>query len=425
VEVGGGKAASGVVDAYPGKEEPTRIEVRQKRLTQVLGIEIPSDRVEQTLTSLGFGVTAKPPDGFEVEVPYWRRDVRIADDVAEEVARIVGYEAIPIEPIAGRVPPRVPQPRRELREQVRDILAAAGMQEIITYPLTSLSTLERVVPPKRLANEPPLAVMNPLNVGQERLRTSLRGSVLSAVASNQRLQNETFALFETSRVYLPGEEQLPNELEHLVGAVTGRRVDRWGRASDEWVGFFDAKAYVERLFDRLGVGAEYSTIEEYGMVPGRTSEIRAPRKDDKDDKENKRVGVIGQVHPATGSAFGVEQDVYLFEIVLDELLPLVAPVRHYQSLSRFPPVVEDLAVVVDQELPAAQVRTGILGHPLVASAELFDEYVGEPVPAGKKSLAFSVSYQAPDRTLTEKEVARARERIVGRLRKDLGAELRG
>jgi phenylalanyl-tRNA synthetase beta chain len=230
------------------------------------------------------------------------------------------------------------------------------------------------------------------------------------------LRNEAFSVFEASRVYLPGKEQLPNEVEHLAGAVTGRRVDRWGRATEESIGFFDAKANLERLFDRLGVAVEYESAEEYGMIPGRTAEIRAGEK---------RIGLLGQVHPTTASYFGVERDVYLFEIVLDELLPLVSPVRHYQAIPRFPPVVEDLAVVVDQELPASKVHAGILGHPLVASVELFDEYVGEPVPAGKKSLAFSVSYQAPDRTLTEKDVAKARERIVGRLRKDLGAELRG
>ena len=189
VELGGGKAAAGVVDAYPGKPTKTRIEVKRQRLAQVLGIDVPDDQVESTLRLLGFEVTPKLPDGWVVEPPYWRQDVHIPDDVAEEVARIVGYELIPIEPLAGRVPPRVPQPRRELRDKVRDVLASAGMQEIVTYPLMSRESLERVVAPERLAREEPLAVVNPLNVGQERLRTSLRGSVLSTVAANQRWQN--------------------------------------------------------------------------------------------------------------------------------------------------------------------------------------------------------------------------------------------
>jgi phenylalanyl-tRNA synthetase beta chain len=415
VEIGGGRAASGIVDAFPVPQAETRIEVRRKRLGQVLGIEVTDTQVESTLRALGFEVTPKPPDGWEVRPPYWRRDVRIPDDVTEEIARIVGYELIPTEPLTGSIPPRVTQPRRELRETVRDVLAASGMQEIITYPLTSRHVLERVVPPERLARAEPLAVVNPLNVGEECLRTSLRGSVLSTVASNQKLQPEAFAFFETSRVYLPGDE-LPEEIEHLVGAVTGRRVDRWGRATDAVVDFYDAKGYLERLFDRLGVSVTYADLAEFGMIPGRTAELRV---------EGAPIGCLGQVHPSTAGAFGIDRDVYLFEVSLDALLPYVSSVRHYRPVSRFPPVVEDLAVVVAQSVPAAQVRDGILAHPLVSSVEIFDEYVGDPVPAGKKSLAFSVSYQAPDRTLTEKEVAKARERIVAALRKDLGAELRG
>jgi phenylalanyl-tRNA synthetase beta chain len=413
VEIGEGRAASGIVDAYPVPQTETRIEVRRKRLGQVLGIEVTDHQVEGTLRSLKFGVKAKA-DGWEVRPPYWRRDVRIPDDVAEEIARIVGYELIPIEPLTGSIPPRVTQPRRELRETVREVLAASGMQEIITYPLTSRQVLERVVPSERLARAEPLAVVNPLNVGEECLRTSLRGSVLSTVAANQRLQPEAFAVFETSRVYLPGDE-LPEEVEHLVGAVTGRRIDRWGRATSAGVDFFDAKGYLERLFDRLGVSVSCADLEEFGMIPGRTAELRV---------EGTPIGCLGQVHPSTAGAFGIDQDVYLFEVTLDALLPYVSSVRHYRPVSRFPALVEDLAVVVAQSVPAARVRDLILEHPLVSSVELFDEYFGEPVPSGKKSLAFSVSYQSPDRTLTEKEVGKARERIVGALRKDLGAELR-
>jgi phenylalanyl-tRNA synthetase beta chain len=415
VELAGGKAAEGIVDAYPGKAEKVQIALERRRLSQVLGIDVSAEKVHETLSSLGFKVHQVSPDRFKVDVPYWRRDVCIPDDLAEEVARIVGYDQIPTEPITGRVPPQVPQPERELRERVQDILSAAGMQEVITYPLTNTDALEGVVPPESREALEPLAVVNPLNVGQERLRTSLRGSVLGCVAANQRLHPEAFALFETSRIFLPGDELLPNELEHVVGAVSGHRVDRWGRATEEWIDFFDAKAYAEQLFDRMGLNEEYVAVDEYGMVPGRTAEIRVNKK---------RVGVIGQVHPKTAGAFGVEQDVFLFEVVLDELVPLLKPVRHYEPLSRFPSVEEDLALVVDMALPAERVRADIVGHPLVTSAELFDEYVGEPVPKGKRSLAFSVSYQARDRTLTDKEIAKTRTKIVERLRRELGAELR-
>lgn len=142
------------------------------------------------------------------------------------------------------------------------------------------------------------------------------------------------------------------------------------------------------------------------------------------DMKPNRVGVLGQVQPPTASYFGVEQDGYLFEVVLDALVSLVTPIRRFEPLSPFPRVEEDLAVVVDRELSAARVRAELLKHPLVVSAEPFDEYIGEQVPEGKKSLAFAVSYQAPDRTLTDTEVAEAREDILAHLRETVRAELR-
>ncbi|MCI0408838.1 MAG: phenylalanine--tRNA ligase subunit beta, partial [Acidobacteria bacterium] len=197
--------------------------------------------------------------------------------------------------------------------------------------------------------------------------------------------------------------------------VSGQRVDRWGQPTEESVDLFDAKSYLARLFDRLDLEPEYVACEEFAFVPGRTAEMRVG---------GKRVGLLGQVHPATAAQFEVKREVYYFEIVLDEVLPLLSQKRPYRVLSRFPPVFEDLAVVVDQTVTAAEVQAAITGHPLVVSATAFDEYMGKQVLTGRKSLAFSVCYQAPDRTLTEADVAKARESILARLRRDLKAELR-
>lgn len=414
VELASGKAAQGLVDAYPEPSSPVTVELPKKRIPQVLGIEPPEETVVSSLEALGFGVASRNGH-YDVDVPYWRRDVQFPDDVVEEVARMVGYDTIPAEPLAGRVPPGVPQPIRELRERVRDILVGAGMQEAITYPLTSIELLEHVESPDELAKAPPLAVVNPLNVGEERLRTSLRASMLQCVAHNLRITKERLCLFEAARVYTPSSEVLPTEAEHVVGAVTGARLDRFGNITDELVDFFDAKAYVERLLERLNVSVEFHPAEEYGMLSGRTAEVRIG-----DDA----IGVVGQVHPKTGGELGLDQDVYLFEVRLDAVLPYVPPVAHYESFSKYPAVVEDLAVVVDRGQTAGALLAEITAHPLVAKARVFDEYTGEQVPEGKKSLAFQVSYQAPDRTLTDSDVAKARNKIVGRLEKRWGAELR-
>jgi phenylalanyl-tRNA synthetase beta chain len=414
VEHAGASAAEGLVDVYPGISPPVVVSLPRKRIPQVLAIDPPEASVVAHLEALGFEVSPEA-DRYVVSVPYWRRDVRISDDVVEEIARMEGYDSIPVEPIRGRVPPRVVQPLRELRERLKDFLVEAGMQEVITYPLTSLQVLSRVVAPDELEKARPLAVVNPLNAGQERLRTSLRASILDVVARNLRLGRTRIAVFEAARVYLPAGSVLPDERERIVGAVAGPRLDRWGNPAAESVDFFDAKAFVQQIFDRSGLDASYAEAAEFGLLEGRTAEIRVGET---------RVGVLGQVHPKTAEAFELAEDVYLFEILLEDLLPQVKPVPHYRALAKFPAVVEDIAVIVPREATASSIVEEILAHPLARSASVFDEYQGESIPEGKKSLAFSIAYQAPDRTLTDADVKKAREKIVARLAAKFGAELR-
>jgi phenylalanyl-tRNA synthetase beta chain len=415
LELAGGQAAPGVIDVYPGKQRVTRIAVTQERLRKILGVQLPVSHVRQTLMSLGFGCRWLPPDRYVVRVPYWRTDVRIPDDVAEEVARVVGYDELPTTTLAGVIPPATPQPARQLRERVGDMLAAAGMQEVITYSLTDLENLAKVLSPEALAAHPPLRAANPMSRQQEYLRTTLRASLLEALAANLRhRQAGMIALFETARLYLSRPDDLPQEVECLAGVVSGARPDRWGHPS-ETVDFFDAKAYLDFLFDRLSLAPAYEDSEDFALLPGRSGEARL---------NGQRLALVGQVHPRVAAAFDIEQDVFLFEVDLDALLPHIGKPHHYQPLSRFPAVEEDIAIVVDEGLPAAQVQAIIESSSLVQRAVLFDVYTGPPVPAGKKSLAYSLTYQSFEHTLTDAEVQRERQRILERLSRQVGAELR-
>jgi phenylalanyl-tRNA synthetase beta chain len=415
VELAGGRAAEGIIDVYPGKRRETRITVTQDRLRRVLGLQLPTPQVRQTLTFLGFGCRWVPPDRYVVRVPYWRTDVRIPDDVAEELARIIGYDELPITSLGGAIPPAQPQPSRELRERAKDILASAGMQEVITYSLTNLESLGKVLPPEDVRLRPPLRVANPMSHQQEYLRTSLRASLLETLASNLRHHQGRIALFEAARLYLPRPEELPQEVESLAGVVTGDQPDRWSQPGGEPVDLYDAKAYLEFLFDRLGLAVSYHDGEDFALVPGRTAEVRL---------DDQRVGLVGQVHPEVAAAFDIEQDVYLFEVDLEALVPQVGKPRLYQPLSRFPAVQEDIAIVVDEGVTAAQVQAIIEAFPLVQRATLFDVYTGPPVPPGKKSLAYSIAYQSLDHTLSDAEVNRQRRGILERLKGQVGAVLR-
>ena len=428
VEIAGGTASVGCVDVYPQKEKERRVEMTRDRMVRLLGIEPTTARVREALGGLGFSARWVPPDRFVVRVPYWRPDVRIADDVAEEVARVIGYDEIPAKLIEGGVPPPIEQPLRDLRERARDLLAAAGMHEVITYSMTTLEALSRVMPKEELAIYPPYRVTNPVSGDHDTLRPTLRASLLQALASNLRYQHGEVAIFETARVYqrpderLPqsgrpfGEEALPEETERVAGVVSGRRLDRWGRPGTEAVDFFDAKAYVEDLLRGLGIDAEYVAGTEFAMAPGRTAEIRAG---------GESVGVLAQVHPETAAAFGIEQDAYLFDLSLDALLPHVQRVTKMRPVSRFPSVEEDLALIVDDAVTAEALQRAIEAAPLVREAAVFDVYTGDQVPEGKKSVAFALQYQSDDHTLTEDEVAKSRRKLIERLRREFAAEVRG
>jgi phenylalanyl-tRNA synthetase beta chain len=271
-------------------------------------------------------------------------------------------------------------------------------------------------------------MVNPISSDHEYLRPTLRPTLLQALASNLRYEKAEIAIFEAARTYQrpdgrapadgapTGSEALPEEREHVTGVISGQRLDRWGRPSDEIVDFFDAKAYVEALFDGVNVDAEYVPASEYAMAPGRTAELRV---------NGVRVGMLAQVHPQVAASFDIGQDVYLFDIVLDDLLPFAGEQKRMQPISRFPAVEQDIALIVDEDVSAGAMQRVMESAQLVRSARIFDVYRGDQVREGKKSVAFDLVYQSEDHTLTDDEVAKAQRKLLERLRREFGAELRG
>jgi phenylalanyl-tRNA synthetase beta chain len=416
VDHAGGRAAKGIVDAYQAKRADTRVVVTRERIERVLGVDLSTTQVRTALTDLGFGCRWVPPDRYVVRAPYWRTDVTQADDVAEELARVVGYDKLESLSLAGSLPPPYVDPVRDLRERLRDAAVAAGLQEVITYPLTSAEMLLRVQPPEALEVHPPLKVRNPLNMEQAVMRTSLRASLLQAVASNLRRERGTVALFEAARAYMTVPGELPRERELLVGAVAGMRLGRWGEPTADEADFYDAKGLLEETFERAGASVSFEAAEEYALLRGRTAAIMV---------DAERAGIIGQVHPQVAAQFEISGPVYLFELDVEMLLPAVQGAVRHQPISRFPAVIQDLALLVDASVPAARVTQAIAGSALVTQATLFDVYEGAPLPAGKRSLAYAVHFQSLEKTLTDQDVADARKRIVRRLEHEFGAELRG
>ena len=421
VEVCGGSARAGVVDVYPRPRQGTSVTLERERLDRVLGFHVPSDEVESALGALGFEV-ARGDGGsgerFVVDAPWWRTDIAIPDDLAEEVVRIAGYDRLPATTVSGRIPPHEGAPLPELRDRVRHALVAAGLQEVITYPLTTEDQLRRVQPADELEANPPLRVRNTLSSEHEVLRTSLRHSLLETVDRNLRAGADEVAIFEAGRVYQPRRDAsgpLPDEREFVVGALCDAERDRWGSALERPLDFFDGKGVLEELADRLAVAFEFSPHEEHALLAGRTARLAVG---------GTPVGVLGEVHPATLEAFDIAQPVALFELDLAALLGAVPERRAAAAVSRFPAVEQDLALVVDEGVPAGALQALIEESRLVAAARVFDVYRGEQLPDGKKSIAFAIRYQALDRTLTTEDANREQARILQRLEREHGAQQR-
>ncbi len=415
VELCGGKAAEGHVDVYPRKAKEQRVTLTMERLARVLGLDLPTSQVRTVLTSLGFTCRWVPPAHFIVRVPYWRTDVSIADDVIEEVARIIGYDQLPTSMLRGAIPAWIPQPLTELRERVRNVMADAGMQEVITYSMTDLESLAKVLPREELAINKPLRIANPLSRQFEYARTTLRHNLLQTLAANIGGTQNLIELFEAARIYIPREDDLPHEVETLTGVLSGRHPDRWGQPTGPEADFYDAKSRLEFLFTDRRVQTDYRDANDFAYLPGRTAEVFV---------RDTRIGIVGQVHPRVATGFDINRDVVMFEVDLEALLPHVPEGVEYKPISPYPPVEQDLAIIVDADVPAARAIEIIKGSPLVAAVRTFDVYTGDPIPAGKKSLAFAITYQSPKDTLTDADVAKQRTKILERLKRDLNAELR-
>ncbi len=413
LQIAGGTAAVGFADAYPEPSQARVVRLRTSSVERLLGLDVGQDKIISVLTSLAFDCAAAGAEETAVTVPYWRLDVREPADLAEEVARIMGYDAIPTTMLSSELPRQLPETGLAFREQLRDLMVAAGLQEIITYSLTSQAKLARAASAEAAHA---IRVANPLSTELEYMRTSLRPGLLSILAANQKYEDGGIRLFEIGRVFLGRGNDLPEEREVLAGVISGPR----GALS--WLGekgqsdFFDAKGTVEAVLARLGIEAEYQAGGEEKLLPGRSARVLVGQT---------VVGLIGELHPGVAESFDLlPQPVAIFELDVERLASSVSEKRGFRPLSRFPRSVRDIAVLVDVQVPASKMLEIVRGVPLVSHVYLFDLYSGKQVPAGKKSVAFRVACQSDARTLTEEELEAAENQILSRLAKETGAARR-
>ena len=369
----------GDADVKGDLPEPPVVHYRTGRADRIIGIQIEEQEQKDILESLGFDVVP----GWDVHVPTWRmRDVTREIDLVEEVARVHGLEKIPFTlPLRSAMSGRLSQSQR-LRRLVEDVLVGAGFFEAYT-----LSLVARDPDPEALRLPVPLTSEHGV------LRTTLLEGLVAAAAHNLAVGNEEIALFEIARVYLPSGEQLPDE-HWRVGAIAQG-------------GYSRAKGAVETLYETLGIEPVLERTRLPFLHPGKAAALEA--------------GWVGELHPAL-----LEGEWGVFELDLDTLFAQVPERVEYEDVVSYPAVHQDLAFVVGEEVLAGELIAAAreAAGPELRDAAVFDVYRGEPIPAGRKSVALHVSFQSPERTLSDEDARAIRERIVAALGEKFDAELR-
>lgn len=421
-EHAGGTVCKGLVDNYSAPIEPVAVTLSMQEIRRSLGMELPRPEAVRILKALEYDVKEIGGDGLQATVPPHRLDVQAgAADLIEDLVRVHGYDRLPATLLADQLPAQHTNRELVFEEQLRDILVGCGMQEVITY---SLTTPEKEKPLLGDSAKEPVRILNPISSERVAMRQTLLAGVLEVMAANLR-HTDDVRLFEIGPVFL-ARERLPDEPARVAIAMTGkRRREFWSDSAEQIgapqaLGFFDLKGIVEAMSAGLHLTAvtfEPATLPHFH--PGRAATLSAG---------GKPAGLFGQLHPKVVEFYGLgERPVLVGEFDV-ACLQEVMPARYtYTPLPRFPSALRDIAVVVAQDIPAERVTAEMraAGGNLLHDIRLFDMYRGPSIPPETKSLAFALSYQAEDRTLTDKEVDKAHKKIEDRLKHVLKAQIRG
>mgnify|MGYP001806695563 CR=1 FL=1 len=424
----GGEVLSGIVDAYPAPIPPQSITLNRSEIERVLGFGLPDGEVERVLTALQFKLESTPW-GWTVTTPPTRLDIQAgAADLIEELARVSGYDRLPERLLPLEM--LTPKGNRSLalEQKIQDTLADLGLSECITYALTSKEAERKLVPAAGdvavMGGPDHVTLVNPVSPERSVMRRTLLPGLLEVAARN--LQSaEGVALFEVGFVYLLAGGELPDEPRRVAVVLCGRvSQPAWDSplgVKPKGCDFFDLKGTVESLSAALhlnGVTFEPTTAGPH-LHPGKAAALKV---------NGKEVGTLGELHPKVAAAFGLtDRAVQVAELDAEALIAAVPDRYPYRPFSTLPAAKRDVAVIVPDDTPAekvlAELRTA--GGELLTEVSLFDVYRGESVPAGTKSLAFALTYQPKEKTLTDKEIDKAHEKIEGRLRHVLKAKIRG
>jgi phenylalanyl-tRNA synthetase beta chain len=411
VQICGGKP--GPVDQKTASEylpgSPT-IRLRREKLANLLGVTIADQAVKEILERLEMTVSPAA-DGWDIVPPTFRFDIGIEADLIEEVARIYGYDEIPVQTAIAETPLGPNTETKIGLDLVADTLVARDFQEVVTYSFVDAASNAALT-----GNESELVLANPISSEMSVMRASLLPGMLTAAAANFARQQDRVRLFEIGKSF-HGTLSAHEEIMRVAGVVAGNRLaEQWGEATQA-VDFFDVKADVEALLRLSGDPAEihFQAVEHAALQTGQAAVII---------RDGQEIGILGKLHPRHAKLFNLKRAVYLFEIKAD--LAFVASVPVAKSISKFPSIRRDIAVIVDEKISAEELISAVASSApaIISSVRIFDIYGGPGIEAGLKSVALGLILQETSRTLTDEDADSAMTAAVRKLKEDFGAELR-
>ncbi|WP_270207393.1 phenylalanine--tRNA ligase subunit beta [Streptococcus anginosus] len=414
-DLAGATVQAGIVSA--GQVDTSDVEVSSTLadVNRVLGTELTYTDIEDVFRRLSFGLTGDA-EKFTVSVPRRRWDIHIEADLYEEIARIYGYDKLPATLPKGDGTAGQLTETQKLRRKVRTVAEGAGLTEVITYALT---TPEKAVQfstnPSNLTE-----LMWPMTVDRSVLRQNMVAGILDTVAYNVARKNKDLALYEIGKVFEQTgnpQEELPTEINSFAFALTGLVTEKDFQTPAVPVDFFYAKGILEALFDRLGLKVEYTATQALAsMHPGRTATISL---------DGQVIGFVGQVHPVTAKDYNIPET-YVAEVNLTAIEQAIQPAKPFVEITKFPAVTRDIALLLKAEISHKEVVEVIeaAGVKRLTDIKLFDVFSGEKLGLGMKSMAYTLTFQNPEDTLEDEEVARYMEKIQNSLEETIGAEVR-
>ncbi|WP_303722580.1 phenylalanine--tRNA ligase subunit beta [Malonomonas rubra] len=419
-ELGQGEVLAGVIDNYPQPLQIPVLTLNVGKVKTLLDVPVDRETIQVLLESIGLRVE----DGENLEqllvaVPSFRPDLEREVDLIEEVARLYGYDRIPVTMPTGTVDATVPPQRQRVQSSLRNAIVACGFSEAMNYSFYGADSVEKLGLGEDDQRRQQVKILNPLSEDQSVMRTSLVPSLLETVAYNLAYRSNDLRLFELRPVFLPVGENACQERLTLTAVACGRRQPEGWAQTGELVDFYDLKGVAEELLSAVCINDVQVTVEtpEPYLHPGKSCRLM---------HSGKSLGSIGEVHPQVLAVFDIEQPVYLLELDVEEMLAAVGEYSQFKPLSRYPDVIRDSALLLDESIAAAQVME-VIGRTKVKyieNAVLFDLYTGKGIPEGKKSLAVRVRYRDLEKTLTENEVAKGHDKLINAICQQLGAEIR-